>query len=69
MTSLHDQLAAFAASRGGVLRHGPQPRKPESPSIGRPHTTENPTPARPLADPWIEFSDDYSLWARTHRGE
>lgn len=69
MTNLHDQLAAFAKAHGGTLRQGPQPKRPEGPSIGRPHTIEKPTPARPLADPWIEFSDDYSLWARTRRGE
>jgi hypothetical protein len=67
--TLQDQLQAFAQAHGGKLRTGPQPRKPEASSIGRSHTIENPTLARPLSDPWIEFSDDYSEWCRVKRGE
>lgn len=61
MTTLADQLAAFAKAHGGTVRHGPQPRKPIAeprPSIGRPQQNHG----RPKADPWLDYTDDYSVW-------
>ena len=75
MTSLQDQLAAFAASRGGVLRHGPQPLKPKAATSASIGPSENPGHLKPKADTqtardaWIDYTDDYSLWCRTRRGE
>lgn len=59
MMSLHDQLAVFAKATGGKFRTGPQPPKPApapAPSIGRPQ------PVKPKADPWLDYTDDYSVW-------
>lgn len=67
MSTFAEQLQAFAKARGGTLRHGPQPPKPDptpAPCIGRPRPAEV-----EQIDPCIEFTDDYSLWARTRRGE
>ena len=61
MTTLADQLAAFAQAHGGTLRHGPQPQKPprvNPPSIGRTQPIQRP----PKADPWLDYTDDYSVW-------
>ena len=55
------QLQAFALARGGTLRTGPQPQKPPSvnpPSIGRTQPVQRP----PKADPWLDYTDDYSVW-------
>lgn len=63
MNALLDQLQAFAKAHGGTVRTGPQPRKPITetpPSIGRTQPVQSP----PKADPWLEFTDDYSLWAQ-----
>lgn len=61
MTTLADQLAAFAKAHGGTVRHGQQPLKPISldpPSIGRTQPVQSP----PKADPWLDYTDDYSVW-------
>lgn len=104
MSTLADEFAAFARSRGLTVRQGPAPRKPEScpqapgegypqaltcrsalapsrphapahapagtresareapgespPSIGRSQPLQSP----PKADPWLEYTDDYSVW-------
>lgn len=61
MSTLAEQLQAFARERGGTLRYGPQPRKlaPEpGASIGR----SQPVQSRPKADPWLDYTDDYSVW-------
>jgi hypothetical protein len=63
MISLADQLAAFAKSHGGTVRTGPQPQKPLReipPSIG-PFENER-SPSRGKADPFINYSDDYTVW-------
>ena len=55
------QLQAFALAHGGKLRTGPQPHKPISldpPSIGRSEPVQSP----PKADPWLDYTDDYSVW-------
>lgn len=68
MTDLETQLRAFALAHGGALRYGPQPERPpvdKPASIGRPQPVQRPAPA----DPWIDYTDDYSLWCRTRRGE
>lgn len=65
--TLAEQLEAFARERGGVVRYGPQPEKP--PSIGQSQPVQKPVQPLQLSDPYIEFTDDYSLWARTRRGE
>lgn len=69
-----DEFAAFAKERGGVLRHGPQARKPE---------TAPAAPAAPAAvdrsalaaelkqlqaafDPQYQYSDDHSFWSKQH---
>ena len=54
--TLHDQLVDFARSRGGRLRYGPQDLKPKADT-------------QTARDPWIDYTDDYSLWCRTRRGE
>jgi hypothetical protein len=61
MSTLADQVAAFARERGLTVRHGPAPRKPitaREPSIGRPQPVQSP----PKADPWLNYTDDYSVW-------
>lgn len=61
MSTLADQFAAFAQAHGGTLRTGPQPRKPITetpPSIGRTQPIQRP----PKADPWLDYTDDYSVW-------
>ena len=61
MNALMDQLQAFAKVHGGTVRTGPQPLKPISldpPSIGRTQPVQRP----PKADPWLDYSDDYSVW-------
>lgn len=61
MMSLADQVAAFAQAHGGTVRHGPQPRKPPSvnpPSIGR----TQPIQRLPNRDPYLNYTDDYSVW-------
>lgn len=55
------QLQAFAQARGGTLRAGPQPPKPHreiTPSIGRTQPIQSP----PKADPYLDYTDDYSVW-------
>lgn len=55
------QLQAFALAHGGKVRTGPQPPKPHreiTPSIGR----TQPVQSRPKADPWLDYTDDYSVW-------
>lgn len=65
MTTLAEQLAAFAQARGGTLRTGPQPPKPHREitpdaiaGIGRTQPVQSP----PKADPWLDYTDDYSVW-------
>lgn len=61
MNALLDQLQAFAKAHGGTVRTGPQPRKPITetpPSIGR----TQPVQRLPNRDPYLEYTDDYSLW-------
>ena len=68
MSTLADQVAAFAKARGLTVRDGPQPQKPitaREPSIGR----TQPIPSRPLSDPYIDYTDDFTLWSRVTRGE
>lgn len=67
MSTLAEQLQSFARERGGTLRYGKQRERP--PSIGQEIPNPKPLQPKPLSDPYIEFTDDYSLWARTHRGE
>lgn len=69
MTTLAEQLQAFALAHGGTYRTGPQPRKPEAPSIGQSQPVQNPVQPARLSDPYIEFTDDYSEWCRVRRGE
>lgn len=73
MTTLQDQLAAFAKAHGGTLRHGPQPRKPASIGQSQPVQTPQPAPGLTLDDyrkalaahDWLyDYSDDYSVWCR-----
>jgi hypothetical protein len=57
------QLQAFALAHGGKVRAGPQPQKPitaREPSIGR----TQPVQRLPNRDPYLEYTDDYSLWAK-----
>lgn len=68
MNTLADQVAAFAKARGLTVRDGPQPQKPTpetDASIGR----TQPIPSRPLSDPYIDYTDDFTLWSRVTRGE
>ncbi|CAB4138840.1 hypothetical protein UFOVP348_7 [uncultured Caudovirales phage] len=55
------QLQDFARVHGGKIRTGPQPRKPApepGSCIGRTQPVQRP----PKADPWLEYTDDYSVW-------
>ena len=55
------QLEAFTRVHGGKIRTGPQPRKPvpePGSSIGR----TQPVQRLPNRDPYLEYTDDYSLW-------
>lgn len=61
MKSLLEQLQEFAQERGGTLRVGPQPRKPVTVVQSAPAA---PAPAPEPRDPYIEYTDDYSLWVR-----
>lgn len=68
MSTLAEQLEVFARARGLTVRVGPQPRKPTpetDASIGR----TQPVPSRPLSDPYIDFTDDFTLWSRVTKGE
>lgn len=57
--NLMADLAAFAAACGGTLRIGRQPaRPPVAASLGRPAPVVTRTPR----DPYIEYTDDYSVW-------
>lgn len=59
--TLEDQIRAFAEARGGRLRYGRQPQRPAPeipPSIGRPKPVQSP----PKADPWLDYTDDYTVW-------
>lgn len=61
MSTLADQFAEFARSRGLTVRVGPAPRKPVpelDASIGRSEPVQRP----PKADPYLEYTDDYSVW-------
>lgn len=65
MSTLADQFAEFARSRGLTVRVGPAPRKPVPEpvlgavaGIGRPQQNHG----RPKADPWLDYTDDYSVW-------
>ena len=76
MTDLETQLRAFAAARGGTYRTGPQPQKPVPERKDLAASTSLPPEckdlarqAKPATDPMIDYTDDYSLWCRTHRGE
>ena len=68
MNTLLEQVQAFAKVHGGTVRTGPQPQKPTpetDASIGR----TQPTQSRPLSDPYIDYTDDFTLWSRVTRGE
>lgn len=57
------QLEAFTRVHGGKIRTGPQPRKPApepGSSIGRTQPLESP----PRADPWIDYTDDFTVWSQ-----
>ncbi len=58
------QLEAFALAHGGRVRHGRQPERP--PSVPGPVRSAGIGPSEkprdPPRDPYLEFTDDYSLW-------
>lgn len=61
--TLAEQLEQFARERGGVVRYGRQPTRPvlERSDLAD-KTPQKPQERKPLADPWIEFTDDYTVW-------
>lgn len=59
MSTFAEQLADFAKAKGGTLRYGPQPPKPAQ---DRPSSIGRPQPVKPKADPWLDYTDDYSVW-------
>lgn len=63
MTGLTEEFAAFARARGLNVRVGPAPLKPPPeipPSIGRTQPPQSP----PRADPWIDYTDDFTVWSQ-----
>ncbi len=65
MSTLLDQLQAFAKVHGGTVRTGPQAPKP--PSVNPPFATAGigrtqQNHGRKNRDPYLEYTDDYSLW-------
>ena len=63
--TLHDQLVDFARSRGGRLRYGPQDLKPKADTQASDLKAKAATRApelKPKADPWIDYTDDYTVW-------
>jgi len=54
------QLEAFALAHGGRVRHGPQPQRP-APVVG-PGIGPSEKPRATPRDPYLEFTDDYSVW-------
>ena len=55
------QLQAFALAHGGKVRTGPQPQKP-APEPGACIGRTQPVQRLPNRDPWLDYTDDYSLW-------
>ena len=60
-----EQVAAFAKDVGGTVRTGPQPPKPHreitpnaTAGIGRTQPVQSPS----KADPYLNYTDDYSVW-------
>jgi hypothetical protein len=61
--TLAEQLEQFARERGGVVRHGRQPARPVLERRDLAARTPQPVlERRDLADPWIEYTDDYTVW-------
>jgi hypothetical protein len=61
--TLAEQLEQFARERGGVMRHGRQPARPVLEHRDLAASTSQTIPERrDLADPWIEYTDDYTVW-------
>ena len=68
-----DESAAFAKERGGVLRYGPQARKPETaPAAPAAQAVDREALAAELKklqavfDPHYQYSDDHSFWSKQH---
>lgn len=65
--------SALAPSRAQAHAHAPTGTREsareahgENPAcIGR----SQPIPSRPLSDPYIDYTDDFTLWSRVTRGE
>ena len=68
-----DEFAAFAKERGGVLRHGPQARKPETApaapaaqTVDREALTAELKKLQAVFDPQYQYSADHSCWSKQH---
>jgi hypothetical protein len=69
-----DELAAFAKERGGVLRYGPQAKKPAAVTTAHaaPAAVDRSALAAELKqlqaefDPRYQYSDDHSFWSKQH---
>lgn len=66
MSTLADDFAAFAQSKGFTVRQGPAPRRPapqasmrpfEKPTLGEPKDAQ-----RIPTDPFLDYTDDYTVW-------